>query len=191
MTKVPTLEERSDDLAEAIKLDVKLSEEETATKAEIRRLMSLTSGINDNRKERRELIASGQRPGPVTNTKTAIDELRLHVGDLEWARKTLRENIQKIRLREGKTLCLELKPAYDVVAKRHAAALVDVYDTQREMFKLESELRAQDISFFPTVCNLETELVLGSVNDGGSALARLLRECVRYGYLSKLPKGLN
>ena len=68
--------------------------------------------------------------------------------------------------------------------------MFDLYETQAEIFALEGKLRGQRIGFYPIVCNIDLTPVFGQPNDPGSHFANLLRDCVKFGHLSKLPKGL-
>lgn len=186
--KVPPLEVWSNALANEMPLKRQLATEETALRTEARNLIAL-QGKDNNRRARAEMIAAGETPDAALATPQ-LDATLSKLGDVELAIKIHRDKMQKIRLDEGKRLCLELKPSYDVMAKRLAAALVEVYAADSDIFELKSGLMSQGIGFYPVVCNLDTESVFGSPNDKSTNFARLLRECVKYGFLKELPKAL-
>jgi hypothetical protein len=186
MTKVPRLEDRSSDLVNDDLLDVKLAADEAALEAEARNLMAL-QGKDNNRRARAEMIVAGETPNPELDTPQ-LDAVLSKLGDVKFARKLLRDKREVTKLREGKRLCLELKPEYDTSAAQFAKDLVNIFNFLVEKHQLQSGLMGQGIPFFPIVCNIDTDSVLGSPADPGSGIARLLRECVQFGYLKHMPK---
>jgi hypothetical protein len=165
-----------------------LAEDEKSTEAEMNRLLALQA-TGDNRKARAELIAAGQTPdSPSTSQELSNAITRL--GDIRLARKIQRDRLQDVIRREGSRLCQELKPQYEALAKREADALVELHDVRSEIFELKSGLMGRGIGFYPIICNVDSTTVFGEPNDPGSHFANLLRECVKFGHLSKLPKGL-
>jgi hypothetical protein len=91
---------------------------------------------------------------------------------------------------EGMKLRKSLKPAYDVEAKRFAAALIEAHSALCTMDQLARDLNAQGLGFYSVPCSLSTDAVFGSPRDKTSDFACLLRECVANGFLSKLPAEL-
>jgi hypothetical protein len=188
--KVPNIDIWSASLAHEIEVDNKLLTDETTTQAELRRLRSL-NGIDENREARAAMYAAGKTPTPVSSINTQLDEAITRLSDIQLARELNADKRRKLRISEGTRLCQdELKSPYDASAKKFADNLASIYGFLLEADQLKSSLMCQSVGFYPTVCNLDTEPVFGSPLDPGSPIVRLLRECVHFRYLSRLPAGL-
>jgi hypothetical protein len=185
---VPNVEEWSNPLKVGDELTQKLAADEKTLEAEVQRLLPM-QGSDNTRRARAEIIAAGGTPD-IPDTNQQLSEAVTQLGDIRLANKIHRDKMKGIRQREGERLCHEIKPAYDALAKRQATGMSDLYETQAEIFALECKLRGQGIGFYPIVCNIDSARVFGEPNDPGSHFANLLRECVKFGHLSKLPKGL-
>jgi hypothetical protein len=183
---VPVIGEWSSEVAVADALELKLSADETATRGEIQKVNSLKAG--NNRQARAEIIASGKTPEPDNTPQ--IDALVDRLRDIEAAKEIHRRKMQGIKIAESRRLCLELKPQYDASAAVFVEALLKAHAALLEMDELEIALRAQDIGFYPIICNIRTDRVFGSATDRTGDFAMLLRECVEHGHLKQLPDGL-
>jgi hypothetical protein len=185
---VPILEEWSSEVANDIALHKALATDEARTEADIRQIRTEQS-TGSNRHERALLIASGKKPSqdltPDINAKIS------HLEDIRAARTLQFKNEADTRHREGKRLCLELKPAYNASAKLFADSMVVAHSALVEMAALETKLKAQSIPFYPTICNFNAEKVFGWPTDRTSDFAILLRECVERKHLKSMPKELS
>ena len=183
---VPALDEWSPEWAAAVALDRKLSADETETTDAIRKIR--TSQVSDNRQARVELIASGKTPEPDNTPQ--LDTLVNRLRDIQAAIEIHRRKMHGIKNSESRRLCVELKPQYDASAAVFVEALLKAHVALLEMDELEIALRAQDIGFYPIICNIRTDHVFGSAMDRTGDFAMLLRECVEHGHLKQLPDGL-
>ena len=185
---VPIIEEWSKDLANENMLDKAIAADESQTETDIREIISL-QGTDTNRQMRAAMIVAGKTPPPELRTPD-LDSKMSHLGDIRLARKLSKDKVAETRRREGTRLCLELKPAFNAIAKRFADALVSAHTAALEMASLESQLKSQGIGFYPIVCNINTEKVIGWPTDKTSDFSRLLHECVAMKHLKSLPKEL-
>jgi hypothetical protein len=184
---VPILEEWSSEVANDVALHKTLAADEAKTEAEIRQDKAAQS-TDSNRNERAAMLLAGKTPSPA-NTPDISAKLS-HLADIRVARTLQFEKEAKTRYREGTRLCLSLKPAFDASAKRFADALVVAHSAALEMNSLESKLKAQGIGFYPVVCNINTEKVIGWPTDKTSDFAILLRECVAMKHIKSMPREL-
>lgn len=188
-TKAPNIETWSAPLAKAIDVGNKLLGGELVTKAELNWLR--WSGTDDyDREARAAKYAAGEIPQPPFSSKREIDDTESRSADIQLARKLNADQQRDLRISEGRRMCTEeLKPRYDASAKKFAEHLVGINEFLAASDDLKGSLLAQGIGFYPIVCNLDVGM-FGSPRDPGSAIVRLLRECVSRGYLNKLPPGL-
>lgn len=182
------IEKWSREVADSAKLGEALAADDARTEKEIREGQMLQAA-GANRFERAELLAAGKTPPSEAEAQDLKAKIN-HLADIRLARELHAKKDAEIRRREGSRLCLALKPEFDASAKDFANALVVAYGAMTKMAALESTLKAQNVGFYPIVCNVDFEKVLGWPTDRTSGLARLFRECVQHGHLRAMPREL-
>jgi hypothetical protein len=125
--------------------------------------------------------------------EAALNNARDEVADYAAAIE-LHQKAAAKRKRDAETEVLKsAQPEFKKLGRRFGDAALALFAVHSEIEELKRQLRVNGVEWrSPYVCdfNTEAEDVLGGVTDKSSNFAFLLRELLKHGHISQLPKGI-
>jgi hypothetical protein len=188
MTKLPTPDEFSPELrAETQKLE-EITARKNATEAEaheLARLIKSDPTQSDKDAEVQRVLANE----PARNLSDEYERKRRDFRALEDAEHQQKQRVEQCRKEAGKKLCAFMKPRHDELMKKIGKSLFDAYVDWRELYPTKQHIMRYQLGY-NGLFDADPQEVIDIPTDRGSPLADFLRECLRLGYIKKLPEGL-
>jgi hypothetical protein len=182
--KVPSLDTDPDYHAAKL-LGDKLRADRDAAKVEALRRKALEGFKYDDPDNRARIarIAAGET---VEDEDEADNKALSKKASNKWSDISDACDIHGKRMREinydaSKKICAKLKPQHDEIANRLVAGLVEAYSASVDLYKLKTDLMAEEIAFIG-ICGLTPHTFLGATSDPSSPFALFFREASQLGY---------